>query len=215
MFQQEFNGYKKSEVDSFIQTMRSSYETKLMAEKFKVLDAEKKMLEMRSQRQEIEFKEQNILNVIERQKRYQEEGSRKISGLIIDKVELLLNELNMKFPQLKKDIEYIEILEELEKTVKSYRATSENTKEITRPVNSDNDAMRMLLTKMQNYKKEQETPKEVRINTKPATNQQKPKATYIPPQAIPANESGFSFEEALNPKDDLEEIMKAFDFYNN
>ena len=36
--------------------------------------------------------------------------------------------------------------------------------------------------------------------------------TPIIPQDV--SESGFSFQEALNPKEDLEEIMKAFDFYN-
>lgn len=36
------------------------------------------------------------------------------------------------------------------------------------------------------------------------------------PYAFPvANESGFDLEEAVNPKDDLEEIMKSFDFYEN
>lgn len=29
------------------------------------------------------------------------------------------------------------------------------------------------------------------------------------------NDSGFNLEEALNPKEDLEEIMKAFDFFNS
>ena len=29
-----------------------------------------------------------------------------------------------------------------------------------------------------------------------------------------ANESGFDLKEAINPKDDLEEIMKSFDFFN-
>ncbi len=29
------------------------------------------------------------------------------------------------------------------------------------------------------------------------------------------NESGFDLKEAVNPKEDLDEIMKAFDFYNN
>lgn len=36
------------------------------------------------------------------------------------------------------------------------------------------------------------------------------------PYAYPdVNESGFDLEEAVNPKDDLEEIMKSFDFYEN
>ena len=49
-------------------------------------------------------------------------------------------------------------------------------------------------------------PPSVHISTSPAT----------PAASIPddVSESGFDFEEALNPTDDLEEIMKAFDFYN-
>ena len=36
------------------------------------------------------------------------------------------------------------------------------------------------------------------------------------PYAFPdVNESGFDLEETVNPKDDLEEIMKSFDFYEN
>lgn len=36
------------------------------------------------------------------------------------------------------------------------------------------------------------------------------------PFAFPnVSESGFDLEEAVNPKDDLEEIMKSFDFYEN
>lgn len=31
----------------------------------------------------------------------------------------------------------------------------------------------------------------------------------------PVSESGFDLQEALNPKEDLDEIMKAFDFFNN
>jgi len=31
----------------------------------------------------------------------------------------------------------------------------------------------------------------------------------------PANETGFDLKEAVNPKDDLEEIMKSFDFFNS
>lgn len=35
-------------------------------------------------------------------------------------------------------------------------------------------------------------------------------------KAIPeVNETGFDLKEAINPKDDLDEIMKAFDFFNN
>ena len=30
-----------------------------------------------------------------------------------------------------------------------------------------------------------------------------------------SDDSGFDLKEAVNPKEDLEEIMKAFDFYND
>ncbi len=36
-----------------------------------------------------------------------------------------------------------------------------------------------------------------------------------PKKLIEPNESGFDFEEILTPKEELDEIMKIFDFYNN
>ena len=209
MFQQEFYGYNKEEVDRYIQDMRSNYETKLMAEKLKVLEAERKLLENKNERHQIENKEKSILNalnVIEKQKKFQEEGSKKIYGLVISKLELLINELELKFPQFKRDKNYADILEEFSKIVDSFK-NEVGTETVVRKVNSENDSMRALLNKMQEYRKIQESPKEVHIETK--------KSTYVPPQAIPDGDSGFSFEEALNPTEDLEEIMKAFDFYND
>ena len=86
--------------------------------------------------------------------------------------------------------------------------------------------MRLLLNKMQEYKKGQDYPREIRISTYKndddeippylqflqAKPDNPPMQTPIIPQDV--SESGFSFQEALNPKEDLEEIMKAFDFYN-
>lgn len=43
----------------------------------------------------------------------------------------------------------------------------------------------------------------------------KPKTYVLADLHYPTpNESGFDLKEAVNPKDDLDEIMKAFDFYN-
>ncbi|MGN1201386.1 MAG: hypothetical protein ACI4R8_03930 [Candidatus Caccovivens sp.] len=206
MFSQEINGYRKSEVDSYIQRVKANYEAKLMEEKLKVLDAEKKVLDLKNERFEIENKEKNImtaLNVIEKAKHFQEEGSKNFYKLIMDKLELLVSELNLKFPQLKHDRNFENILEEFSNMIKSYRESLERVTDITHPVNSENDSMRILLNKMQDYKKGQEPPKEVHISI---TNKTTP--------TTPPSESGFSFEEALNPTEDLEEIMKAFDFYN-
>ena len=210
MFQQEQNGYKKSEVDSYIQQVKSGYEAKLIAKKLKVLDAEKKLLDVKNERQVIESKEQNImnaLNVLEKQKRFQEEGSQKIYSLVASKLEVLISELELKYPQYKREKDYANIIAEFKKVVESFRSAISNSSSITNPVNSDNDSMRALLNKMQEYRKTKNSPtKEVHISTSPAT----------PAASIPddVSESGFDFEEALNPTDDLEEIMKAFDFYN-
>ena len=205
MFSQEINGYNKTEVDSYIQRLKANYEAKLMEEKLKTLDSEKRVLDLKNERSEIENKEKNImnaLNVIEKAKMFQEEGSKNFYKLIMDKLELLIKELNTKFPVLRRDQNFEDIITEFTNMVANYKDNIDKVTDITRPIYSDNDSMRMLLNKMQDYKKTQDLPKEVHITTNK------------PQRGIPVSESGFSFEEALNPTEDLEEIMKAFDFYN-
>lgn len=206
MFSIEINGYNKNEVDTFIQKMKTSYEAKLMEEKLKVLDSEKRLLDLKNERVEIENKEKNIMNalsVIEKAKKFQEEGSKNFNKLIMDKLELLLRELNLRFPQLRRDQNFEDLMSEFTKMMQSYKNNMDTMSDITRPIYSENDSMRLLLNKMQDYKKVQEPPKEVHISTVPKTLKD-----------YPVSESGFSFEEALNPTENLEEIMKAFDFYN-
>ncbi len=206
MFSQEVNGYNRNEVDSYIQRLKVSYEAKLMEEKLKALDSEKRILDLKNERSEIENKEKNILNalsVFERAKKFEEEGSKNLNKLIMDKVEYLVNELNNRFPQLRTDQNFEDILSEFSSIMKRFKKNiDDNKSDINRPIFSDNDSMRMLLNKMQDYKKVQDSPKEVHITTTRNLFD------------YPKSESGFSFEEALNPKEDLSEIMKAFDFYN-
>lgn len=209
MFSQEINGYNKMEVDSFIKRMKANYEAKLMEEKLKVLDSEKKVLDLKNERLEIENKEKNImtaLNVIEKAKKFQEEGSKNLYKLIIDKLELLIRELNLKFPQLKKDPNFENILKEFTDIVVSYKENSDKSTNLTQPIFSENDSMRMLLNKMQDYKKVQEPPKEIHIQTNKNVQESISK--------LSGSESGFNLDEALHPTEDLNEIMKAFDFYN-
>lgn len=211
MFSQEFNGYNKNEVDAYIHQMKASYESRLMEEKLKALDSEKKVLDIKNARLEIENKEKNImtaLNVIEKAKKFQEEGSKNYYRLIMDKLELLVKELNLKFPHLSQNSDFDDILDEFSSMIREFKTKLEKTTNITQPIYSDNDSMRLLLNKMQDYKKGQEPVKEVHITTV------KPDENIQIPQYKDTSESGFSFEEALNPTDDLEEIMKAFDFYN-
>lgn len=209
MFSQEFYGYNKNEVDAYIQRMKSSYEARLMEEKLKALDSEKKVLDIKNARVEIENKEKNImtaLNVIEKAKKFQEEGSRNYYRLIMDKLELLVKELTLKYPLLKQEQGFEDILDEFSDMVKEYKTKLEKTTNINQPVYSDNDSMRLLLNKMQDYKKGQESPKEVHITTI------KPDESLVVPKEDDV--VAFDFDEALHPTEDLEEIMKAFDFYN-
>lgn len=202
MFSQEINGYNKQEVDSFIARMKTGYEAKLMEQKLKVLESERRVLDMQNQRSEIENKEKNIisaLDAIEKAKLFQEEAPRNFYGLIMDKLEILVQQLSENFPQLQNNPGFENIVSEFSAIVKSCRENVENSK-VSSSNNSNNDSMRLLLLKLKEHKKSQEPPKEVRIAT-------------VKPQEIPESESGFSFQEALNPTQDLAEIMKAFDFY--
>ena len=208
MFSQEINGYSKDEVDSFISQLRANYEAKLMSEKLKALESEKKYLDLKNQSDSFETKEKNILNalsMIEKAKKFQEEGSRNFSNLIMDKIELLFRELNLKFPQLQHMQDFQNIMDEFESLMKNYKENINKMNNITRPIFSENDSMRLLLNKMQDYKKVQDTPKEVHITTNKPTSLKE----------FPVSESGFNFDEALHPTEDLSEIMKAFDFYND
>lgn len=211
MFSHEFDGYKKREVENFIERMKASYEARLMEEKLKALDSEKRVLDLKNERYEIENKEKNImtaLNVIEKAKKFQEEGSQKFYKLIVDKLELLVKELELKFPELRKDADFDGLLGEFINMVQNYKVSLQKSTSITNPIYSENDSMRLLLNKMHDYKRVQEPVKEVHIQINTV---KKP----ISIQEYPESESGFSFEEALNPTEDLNEIMKAFDFYNN
>lgn len=207
MFSEEFNGYKKVEVQNFINRMKASYEAKLMEEKLKVLDAEKKVLDITNERIKLENKEKNImntLNIIEKAQQFQEEGSKNIFKLIKGKLEILIQEMEIKFPMLKQDLNFAKELNEFKKMLNSLE-NNQNQINVNNPINSENDSMRILLNRMQEYKKTNSptAPKELHITTNK------------PSQTIPDGESGFSFEEALNPTEDLEDIMKAFDFYND
>lgn len=206
MFSQEINGYNREEVDGFIKRMKASYEAKLMEEKLKALESEKKVLYYKNERTDLENKEKNILNAlsaIEKAKNTQEEGSRNFYKLVMDKLDFLMGELNSKFPQLRRDQNFEDIFDEFSDMIAQYKNNFDKATDMTRPIYSANDSMRLLLNKMQDYKKGQDSPKEVHIPVNRKTLKD-----------VPVSESGFSFEEALNPTEDLEEIMKAFDFYN-
>ncbi len=210
MFKSEFNGYDREEVDAYITRLKAE----LLEQKFSLLESEKKRLDNQKQKEEVEAKEKNILKAIqvfEDAQKFQEEGSRSMYALKIEQMTLVyrkfedvLKKIYLLHPELQDDKELAKTIDELDDVLS--KAKGETTVGVlTSPVNSDNDAMRMLLSKMQEYRKSGDTPKEVRI------------ARITAKSVAPENESsnGFDLKEAVNPKMGLAEIMKAFDFFNN
>ncbi len=284
-FSEQFNGYNKREVDAYIERLKANYESKLMDERLKTLEAERRLLDLKNEHIELAHKEKSILDaidVLEKAKKFQEEGTKSFYSLVFDKLQLLVQELNIKFPGLKKNPDFSNILKEFTDVITEYKDKFIVENNITNPINSPNDSMRILLNKMQEYKKGHDAPREVKFNTtkseyglgefgynlgssnldNPPKEQntgnfykrnsfvfkqkQQPEQSSQPENLINVNEtnqntfklnsenniatknritptryddyqseSGFSFEEALNPKEDLAEIMKAFDFYND
>ena len=151
-FQEEFNGYNKKEVDAYIERLKASNESKLMEERLKTLEAERRLLDLRNQHLELRHKEKNILDaidVIEKAKKFEEEGTKSFYALVFDKLQLLVQELEVKFPHLKNDKEYETILDELTSVIRDYKDKFAVEANITNPINSPNDSMRLLLNKMQ------------------------------------------------------------------
>ena len=112
---------------------------------------------------------------------------------------------------------------------------------------TQNDPMRLLLSKMNEKKVQEECPREIKIERvervdriernyerpsqiKPVTEMQLEENDNYDnlvdkflntapveedPKVAKIQSNGFDLKEAINPKDDLSEIMKAFDFYSD
>ena len=242
MFSTEFNGYNKEEVDRYIARLKAEHEASLMQEKLKVLESEKKLLDFKNHKSEIETRERNIMSALEAFRNFQEEGTSNIKTLhyeqirmINEELHVLFKEICMQFPGIQSLDTFNGIFNDLEHIL----SQAQTPTHITSLTQTDNDSMRILLNKMQGYRREQESPKEVRIvrvEDLPRRNQIKPiydgkleegdsyatladKFLSTKPEenarSLKPQESGFDLKEAINPKDDLAEIMKAFDFFND
>lgn len=212
MFKSEFNGYDRDEVDQYIAKLK----TEIMEQKLAILESEKKCFDAQKHREEVEAKEKNILKAIqvfEDVRKVQEDGSKSIYALKIEQMRLVyrkfedvVKKIYLLHPELEHDKALSSILSDLDESLTM--AKNENAGDIlTMPVNSHNDTMRALLGKMQEYRKSSEnlkadSPKEVRI----ARISVKKEDSNV--------ENGFDLKEAVNPKIGLDEIMKAFNFYN-
>lgn len=241
MFSFEYNGYNPKEVDEYLSNLKAEHERALMEERLKVLEAEKKVLDMKKKTIDIENRDRNILAILQSFKKLQIEGSRNIDVLRVEQLKMIyvrlkdfLVELNTKYPEASISSSYKKLVTDIENVLQSaQQAPSELVK-----ASSENDSMRILLNKMKE-KKNQDFVKEIKIERvrSEGSNQIRPvcdlelnendkydnlvdkfldtQPTEKDTPKIEIQSNGFDLKEAINPKDDLSEIMKAFDFYSS
>lgn len=259
MFKTEKNGYAKSDVDAYIKKLVLDSDKEIMDLKMKNLELEKEALSS-SKKQKSEDLASSLALAMEKAKQI-ETSWRNIYKLKIQQLDVLynrfqtlFNETLEKYPQLESIGNIKSVIEEFKSAV-SLALQEDFNDNLTTPVQTDNDTIRRLLSKMATYGRESSSDvKVVKVkrlhNTKKPTkdvfyeekNNIKPIATvenaenYSAPvdkflqdditdtpytnflsknltNDLSPNESGFDLKEAVNPTEDLEEIMKAFNFY--
>ena len=179
MFSSEIYGYRKEEVDKYIDDLKSKHEKAIMEEKLKVLEAEKRILEMKSKLQEMELREKNVYKILDAFKKLQNEGNRNIEFLRVEQLRVIyshlltfLQELNNKVPGIQVDNDYKKLIKEIE----SILSASDAKREENKNTGTENDPMRILLSKMQ--EKKVESPKEIKIER---TDTNRDKGSLIKP----------------------------------
>ena len=221
MFELEENGYNKNEVDVYISRLKAE----LMQKKLSLLSSEQKVLDLEQKQDEVEQKEKNLLKVlkaIEEANKVQEESSKNLAKLISrknalleEKIDDFIDYLKENYSKLLEDKEVIDKIDEIEDMMS---ADKEDEK-----VAYENTSMKVLLSKMRNSKKEpSKTVKVERTNMHIFDNSENVEEFLATdPQSdelyknVAIESNSFDLKEAVNPKDDLDEIMKAFDFFGN
>ena len=120
------------------------------------------------------------------------------SRLMYLRMEQIINELYNKYPELKKDTRLKDMSEKFKSMV--YNDLNEKNKEVQivqkKPI--EVDPIKKLLHNIIDC-----------FDSKKVEGKEKP-VVPITPAYIPSGESGFDFQEALNPTMGLDEILKAF-----
>jgi len=267
-FQNEKNGYKKADVDEYINNLNRE----LAQWKTRCLKAENEYFKLKNQQDEIEKNGENVTMAltaaIEKAKQIENSSKNvyklKIQqiSLLYDRWELLLNEMVNKHPNLEDSHNIKHMLEDFKKSIEN---VIKQDVELAASSNYKNDPMRALLAKMSNQNQTKLPPKTKKLERnlvskdlhtgqtelgrieekasmiKPITNLKLQKddeyetladkfltedfddnlqySSFLSKKDVEdefpyPNESGFDLKEAVNPKDDLSEIMRSFDFYN-
>lgn len=228
--------YTREEVDAVIKSLNEQHEKVLMQERLKLLEAEKKILSFRQKWEEVENRERNITSALESFKKQQSEGSRNIELLRGEQLRMIylnlqafLQEMNKRYPGILLSESYKKLVGEIETVL----AKNDSKRDEIVGIGTDNDAMRLLLLKMQD--KKTSSPREIRVERisdrpsqiKPVCEMQLSENDKYDnlvdkflstrpeePRVNTIQSSGFDLKEAITPTQDLSEIMKAFDFYS-
>lgn len=114
------------------------------------------------------------------------------------RMEQIINELYIKYPELKKDMKLKEMSEKFKAMV--YNDLNEKNKDVPivqkKPI--EEDPIKKLLHNIIDC-----------FGSKRVEEKEKP-IVALSPEFIPSNSSGFDFNEALHPTMELDEILKAF-----
>ena len=264
------NGYDKKEVDLYVEKLNSQLEI----EKTKNKTLNQELQDYKTQDKSIKEKGENIsialTAAVEKAKQIEKSSQNvyklKIQqiGLLYNRWEKLLNALIEKYPGID-EVENVKVLlSDFKSSLKNTLKDDFKLSTITSPVQTDNDTIRLLLSKLNSLNGKQTTPpKQDKLERKHLSKDMldgqteleriEEKAPLIKPiynskiekgetyenladkfltetstensayaniitskvKTIPeVNETGFDLKEAINPKQDLDEIMKAFDFFN-
>ena len=166
MFKTEKNGYARQEVDAYIKKLVTDHDKEVMEYKMKNLELEKKLLEEKPGKND-EFAI-TLASALEKAKQI-EMSWRNIYKLKIQQLDLLYNRFQSlftealeKYPQLENIGNIKNVIDEFKSAVKLAMQEDFNT-EITAPVQTDNDTIRRLLSKMATYGKDQDEVRTVKV----------------------------------------------------
>lgn len=155
-----------------------------------------------------------------RKKLYQLDIQR--SRLLYMRMEQVINELYLRYPELRKDPKLADMSEKFRQAVYSQMDMNGIDNNITQ-TSVKEDPIRKLLNNIINYIDEEKTVKTINRADKIKNAEQKRNSSSniyatINPTSIYASTpstSGFDINEALHPNESLEEILKAFDLGQN
>jgi len=134
------------------------------------------------------------------------------SRLLYMKMEQVLGELYLRYPELKKEPKLIDMSEKFRQALFSHDISNYEASVVQSNVKED--PIRKLLNNIINYIDDEKKPRTIKRNT-PQTNIPSPESYMATPSyASTPSTSGFDINEALHPSQSLEEILKAFDLGN-